>query len=190
MSPGDKKPKSVVRRMFASAGWREIAFLALAVLAVRLLGDLGYRFNTSESIPRGIYSFRTGSIERGAFVAVCLPPALSKTGIERGYLVPGECFGGARPVLKRALGLPGDLVTVAETVAINGVEIPDSRRAALDSRGRWLDRVPIGEYALGTSELWLGSLHEKGWDSRYWGPIRQEATLAIAVPEWLWDQPE
>lgn len=188
MSAGSRGPVRVLRRLVSSAGWREIAFLALAVLAVRLLGDLGYRFNTSESVPRGIYSFRSGPLERGTFVAVCLPPALSRAGIDRGYLEPGACFGGARPVLKRVLGLPGDQVTVDETVAINGVEVPDSRRASLDRRGRWLDRIPAGEYTLDVGELWLGSLHPEGWDSRYWGPIRQESTLAIAVPQWLWDE--
>jgi len=180
--------RGVVRRLVQGSGWREVAFLALAVLAVRFLGDLGYRYNTSESVPRGIYSFRSGTIERGTFVAVCLPPALSKVGLSRDYLVEGSCFGGARPVLKKVLGVPGDTVLVGESVTINGIKISNSRRSSLDRRGRWLDRIPAGEYLLEPGEVWLGSFHEFGWDSRYWGPIRQEATLAIAVPEWTWGE--
>ena len=68
---------------------------------------------TDSSAPAGIYRLSDAPLVRGALVAACLPAAIARTGLTRGYLQAGDCPGGAEPVAKVLGALPGDVVKVA-----------------------------------------------------------------------------
>ena len=49
----------------------------------------------------------------GDFIAFCLKsPVWIPLAKERGYLAPGFCPSGLRPLLKQAVGMPGDTITM------------------------------------------------------------------------------
>jgi len=85
---------------------------------------LGVGLNASRSAPRGVYRSVADTPARGALVVVCLPAAVAAFGRARGYLGPGDCPGGAQPVLKRVGAIGGDVVELrSETVTVNGVRL-------------------------------------------------------------------
>ena len=57
-------------------------------------------------------SSQVDSAGRGALVAACLPAAIARTGLARGYLREGDCPAGAEPVAKVIGALPGDVVEI------------------------------------------------------------------------------
>ena len=93
---------------------------------------------------------------RGALVAACLPAAIARTGLARGYLQKGDCPAGAEPVAKVIGALAGDVVELEPGwVAVNGVKFPNSQTAARDSAGRPLAHVPWGAHRVDAGEVWL-----------------------------------
>jgi len=77
---------------------------------------------TDSSAPSGVYRLVAAPAGRGALVAACLPAAIARAGLKRGYLRQCDCPAGAEPVAKVIGALPGDVV--------------DVERAGLRSTGR------------------------------------------------------
>lgn len=144
----------------------------------------GLRINTTASMPRGLYRVVEGELRRGATVAACLPVEIARFGMERHYLGPGTCPGGAEPVVKRVAAVAGDVVEVtAEGVFVDHVVLPRSRPLAEDRGGRPLQRFAPGLHRLATAEVWLYSPHEaRSWDSRYFGPVPATNVLHVVAP--------
>lgn len=164
-----------------------VALIALG-LAIVLLGVLGFRFNLTESLPPGVYRVTSAPPARGSIVEVCLPRPVATFAGERGYLGPGICPGGVRPLGKVVLATEGDVVRHRPgAIRVNGGVVPNSRTAPRDSRGRTVPHQPWGSYRLGPGELWLFSDHPNAYDSRYFGPV-EEANV-VAVLELVWPQP-
>lgn len=159
--------------------------IAAAVFTLVFLGPhaLGLRINTSTSMPRGLYRAVGDTLQPGAVVAACLPQSVAQIGLERHYLGPGECPGGAEPVVKVAVALGGDLVEVtAEGVEVNGERLPSSTPLAVDRGGRPLT-PHVFRQRLARGEVWLHSSYEaRSWDSRYYGPVAEEDVLFVVVP--------
>lgn len=159
--------------------------VAVVLFAVAYLGPraLGLRINTSTSMPRGLYRAVAEELHRGALVAACLPEEVARLGLGRHYLGPGECPGGAEPVVKMVAALGGDLVEVTEQgVRINGEVLPQSAPLAADRGGRPLTRF-AGSHRLRPGEVWLHSSYEvRSWDSRYYGPVAEAEILFVVTP--------
>ena len=155
---------------------------ALALVGAGACGLL--RVNLSESVPVGLYVVRPDvAPHRGALAVACLPDALGREGVARGYLQPGECPGGAEPVLKPVAAVAGDTVDVdAAGLAVNGVPVVPPGLAR-DSRGRATAAVPPGRYPVPSGAVWLLSAHSPlSWDGRYWGPLPADAVRGEAWP--------
>ena len=169
-----------MKRRISRAPLLAAALFTVAYLAPRAFG---LRINTSASMPRGIYRAVSYELQRGAIVAACLPEEVARLGLERHYLGPGECPGGAEPVVKVAVALGGDLVGVGERgVRINGVLLPASAPLATDRGGRSLGRL-AGSRRLRPGEVWLHSSYEaRSWDSRYYGPVAESDVLFVVIP--------
>lgn len=104
-----------------------LAVAAAFFLLLPLLHRAGLRFNPTPSLPKGIYRIIPGAPERGDLVAFCLEsPVWTSLARERGYLGPGSCPSGLRPLLKRLAGLPGDAVTVTP----DGIQIKSAAGSA------------------------------------------------------------
>ena len=125
---------------------------------------------------------------RGSLVAACLPAAIARTGLARGYLGRGDCPAGAEPVAKLIGALPGDVVMVEPGgVAVNGVNFRHSQVAARDSAGRPLAYVPWGLRRVRAGEVWLFGFNDpRSWDSRYFGPVPLAAICGGLQPIVTW----
>lgn len=146
--------------------------LAMAVLLVILLGAgaLAVRINNTPSMPRGLYLLDPlHEPARGDLVSLCAPGAWAALARERGYLGEGLCPEGTKPLLKRLVGVSGDVVAmVPEGVLVNDVARPRSAPHDHDRNGRSLPAphsggtIPSG-FGLALSE------HPDGFDARYFG---------------------
>lgn len=94
---------------------RVLLFVIWCALVLALAFGAGLRLNPTPSLPKGIYRIspnNSGSSvpAKGDLVAFCLEGEFAQLALERGYLEPGSCPSGLRPLLKRLAGLPGDVV--------------------------------------------------------------------------------
>jgi conjugative transfer signal peptidase TraF len=143
---------------------------------------------TDSAAPAGIYRVSASAAGRGALVAACLPAAIARTGLARGYLRQGDCPVGAEPVAKLVGALPGDVVELAPgQVAINGVPIANSRTAARDSAGRPLSHVAWGAHRVVAGQVWLFGFNDaRSWDARYFGPVPLASLRGVLTPVVTW----
>jgi conjugative transfer signal peptidase TraF len=155
---------------------------------IAVLGLLGFRFNLTRSLPLGVYRTTAAAVARGSIVHVCLPGEAAEFARERGYLGPGSCASGVRPLGKMVLALGGDVLTLQPAgIQVNGVTVPHSATVERDSRGRALPHHPWGEYRLQPGELWLFSpCRANAYDSRYFGPVRTDWVVSGLKPVWTW----
>jgi conjugative transfer signal peptidase TraF len=110
---------------------------------------------------------------RGALVATCLPAAIARTGLARGYLAGGDCPAGAEPVAKVIGAVAGGKFDIGRGwVAVYGVRLQNSQTAAQDSAGRPLAHVLAGARRVAAGAASLFGFNNRGsWDARYFGPI-------------------
>ncbi|MCK9215897.1 MAG: S26 family signal peptidase, partial [Rhodoferax sp.] len=83
----------------------------------------------------------------------------------------GSCPDGSMPLIKRVVGVAGDLVTATDHgVEINGQPVPNSRPLDLDTKGQALPHLR-GIFTLKQGEIWTAGEHSNSFDSRYFGPV-------------------
>lgn len=133
----------------------------------------------SSSVPVGIYRRVDDAPKTGSFAATCLDRSLAEFGLERGYLIRGNCKTGIQPVLKIIYAVEGDTFAVHDgLVVINGKKLTGFDVLDTDSKGRAVKPFFVGEHTLKKDEFILMSDHKKNsWDSRYWGPVPVEYLL-------------
>jgi conjugative transfer signal peptidase TraF len=173
---------------------------AIGLIVFILCGRwLGFHWSLTDSVPPGLYRRTHAPLIQGQLIAFCLPTVTAQFGWARGYLhrVPDvpllrECPLGYQPLLKPIVGLAGDVVELTpDTVIINGTSLTHSATVDHDSQGRPLPHLPWGRYLLAPGEVWvMSTTHPNSWDSRYFGPIREEAVIATATPLWVPHTPE
>ncbi len=140
---------------------RTLRVSALCMLFVGILMLVawlaGYRINTTPSLPRGVYRLVPEPPIKGDLVSFCLEGPYAALAKERGYLAPGVCPNGLRPLLKVLSGLPGDAVTLRAL----SIKTYDSQGRSLSSALQE-GRIPQG-MALVLAE------HAGSFDGRYFG---------------------
>ncbi len=144
---------------------------------------------TDSAAPAGIYRLSKGvPVGRGELVAACVPAAIARTGLARGYLREGDCPAGAEPVAKVLGAVPGDAVEVEPGwVAVNAVTFAHSRTAARDSAERALDHVAWGGRRVAPGEAWLFGFNDpRSWDARYFGPVPLAGVRGVLRPVLTW----
>ena len=143
-----------------------IVFLRIAYFA-------GYRVNLSGSLPDRLY--RIAALPEGKVLSqgelVVLDyrkidnPVISE-GMARRYLT-------AHPMVKEVGALPGETVSLSGgRFRVDGTDRGSLVVLSADSQGRTLGAFPT-PYTLKAGEFWLVSHPEKGFDSRYFGPVRR-----------------
>ena len=173
---------------------RRVLSAALTLIAGAILLGLAGGFLhlrivlTDSSAPAGIYRLKPVRAGRGVLAAACLPAAIARTGLARGYLQRGDCPAGAEPVAKVIGAVAGDLVELEPGwVAINGVRFPNSQTAAHDSAGRSLAHTPWGVRRVGAGEVWLFGFNDaRSWDARYFGPVPAAGVRGVLRPVVTW----
>jgi conjugative transfer signal peptidase TraF len=143
---------------------------------------------TDSAAPAGVYRMIDSPPARGLLVESCLPVAIARQGLARGYLQKGDCPAGAEPVAKVVGAIGGDAVDVEPGwVAVNGVKFSNSQMAARDSASRPLAHVSMGARRVGESEIWLfGFNNARSWDARYFGPVPSANLRGVLKPVVRW----
>jgi conjugative transfer signal peptidase TraF len=163
------------------SSWCRFCFLpGVFALFIFCAWGLGYRINTSYSVPVGLWQIApvSGTARRGDYAVV--PPEarpLRRFASERGYL------RDEGSMLKKVAAAEGDAVdydAAARSVTINGEPLFYTEILSEDSKGRPLRgaKFPV---RLGKGEVWLSSENIRGYDSRYFGPVSADL-LIKAVP--------
>lgn len=173
--------KMAVQRRRASAIMAAGGVAMIAIAGIAWLG--GLRLNLTPSEPLGLW--RIVPIDRqvaaGDLLFVCPPPGpVSVFGLERGYFRRGSCSGGAAPLIKTVVALPGAHIEIGAAVMIDGVLLPRSRLSPVDGQGR-----PLPPWAGGVvppGHLFLHSPFAGSYDLRYFGPVPQAGLLGLARP--------
>lgn len=165
--------------------------LLLVTGALLIVGAIaGARFNTTKSLPLGLYWVVDRPIERQAYVRFCPPSeGAFALAMERGYLSEGKggCPHGSA-MIKRVAGVVGDNVEAGDAaVFLNGKPLPKSRFREADGLGRPMPRPENGKWQLGASELWVMSdTNDRSFDSRYFGPIDRAWVKEVITPVLTW----
>lgn len=136
-------------------------------LALALVFGAGLRFNPTPSLPKGVYRIVPGAPEKNDFVSFCLEGEFAELALERGYLEPGSCRSGLRPLLKRLAALPGDSVDPS-AFPIRSV----------DSQGRPMSPALVPGVVPPGMALVLAD-HPGSFDSRYFGFVPLESLQRV-----------
>ena len=136
---------------------RVLLFAIWFALVLALAFGAGLRLNPTPSLPKGIYRVVSGVPAKGDLVAFCLEGEFAQLALERGYLEPGSCPSGLRPLLKRLSGLPGA-----------GVNPYASPICTEDSHGRPMSAALTPGVIPSGMALVLAD-HPGSFDSRYFG---------------------
>lgn len=157
-----------LRRLFLLA-------LGISVGTFQFCGFLGLRFNTSPSLPIGLYI--TTADGDANLVEFCPAEPFATLAIVRGYRNPGICPDGAAPLLKPVVGRPGDLIELsAHGISVNGTLLANTAPLSRDTKGRPLKAWSFGHYVVASGAVWVASSYHPGsFDSRYFGPISTSA---------------
>ena len=173
--------KAISNRAARYAGVAAVIFLGLALICLAA----GLRFNTTRSIPVGIYRLTNAPVGKGEYVIFCPPEsALFDEARKRGYIGAGFCPGGYGYMMKRVLGIKGDRVSSSdEGIAVNGKLLPASSPREVDGTGRAMPRYPYSGYTLKASELLLMSdVSATSFDGRYFGPVDLSQIRGVIKP--------
>ena len=143
----------------------------LCIGMFQLCGFLGFRFNTSPSLPMGLYIVTQQSAAN--LIEFCPAEPFASLAIVRGYRSPGVCRDGGAPLLKPIVASADDVVELsAAGIAVDGVLLPKTAPLSKDSKGRPLISWPFGRYPVPTGTIWVASTyHSHSFDSRYFGPV-------------------
>lgn len=156
---------------------RRIALVAVSVSVgvFQLCGFFGLRFNTSPSLPVGLYIATADSDAN--LVEFCPAEPFASLAIVRGYREPGACHDGAAPLLKPVVTKSGDVVELsARGMSVNGALLPNTAPLSKDIKGRPLTAWPFGRYVVAPETVWVASsYHPRSFDSRYFGPVSTAA---------------
>lgn len=160
---------------------REVTMLFVELLLIVLVAAwlLGFRLNLTPSLPEGIYQISSDELQRGDLAAFCLNAGnpYSALANERGYLGPGICPSGLRPLLKELVGMPGDsLVIVDDGLLLNGKLLSGTARPSHDTQGRVLPESLVRDGIIPEGYgLLLSQDHAGSFDSRHFGLIPLES---------------
>ena len=154
-----------------------------------LLTISGARFNTSRSIPLGLYWITKHPIQKGEYVLFCPPQkTIFQKALKRGYIHSGFCPGGFGYMMKRVLATWGDIVSITPWgVWVNNQFIEHSVPYSTDKQGLPLPKLTFRQYPLKNSELLLMTdQSELSLDARYFGLIKRSQVKAVIKPVLTW----
>lgn len=172
---------------------KAVTGLLLAAALPLSLGVFGARFNTTPSLPYGVYWVINAPPQPGRYGSFCpsLVVPVFALARERLYLPSGGCPGNVRPLLKQIAAVAGDTVSIdADGVRVNGQLLPNSRPLQRDGAGRPMPRLILQERALHADELLLMSDYApSSFDARYFGPVQRGQVHEVLRPLWTWPTP-
>lgn len=151
--------------------------LAAFLLAADIALIAGWRWNSTPSLPLGLYKIEKGlQPVRGDVVSFCPSSPMP-------FMPPGPCNGVA-PLMKEVVAVSGDVVEVAaDQVLVNGAALPQS---ASIQRSEAFPGISIphayGRFNLSAGQLWVFGSGDpvRSFDSRYFGVVDSKDVLGVA----------
>jgi conjugative transfer signal peptidase TraF len=148
----------------------------------------GLRFNSTPSVPVGIYQ----TASNGNLVSFCVKEPYASLALKRGYRHHSNfqaCPDHGEPLLKSIVAVSGDRVSLSPMgVWVNGRKLRNSAPLRLDSGGRTLPGYPFGTYVTGSGQAWvINQYNAKSFDSRYYGPILVSDIREHLTPVLVWE---
>ncbi|MFO3020318.1 conjugative transfer signal peptidase TraF [Legionella pneumophila serogroup 1] len=167
--------------------WITVLLLSIIGMAF-LFMMMGFRVNTTDSIPFGLYRITNIKNIKNSYVIFCPDdrPAFKK-GLDRGYIESGLCPGGYGYLMKKVVATNGDQISItSDGVFVNRQLIPFSKPILIDGRKRPLPQWRTIDYQIKEDELiTMTSQSEWSFDSRYYGPIRIGQVKGVIKPIWV-----
>jgi conjugative transfer signal peptidase TraF len=156
------------------AGFTAAATIAAVIATLIWPACVLLVWNTTSSMPMGLYVVTSAPPNRGDLVVAWLPPQMETLAVAWAILIPHI------PVLKPVAATAGDRVCRSgRAVTVNG------RLAAI---ARWVDRngraLPMwqGCRRLSASQVFILARHPHSFDSRYYGPLQLKLSRGVAHP--------
>lgn len=162
---------------------------SVVIVLLMFLYVVGARFNTTKSIPVGLYWSSNQQIEKGSYVMYCPPQSdVFNAAKERGYIGSGFCPGGYGYMMKRILAAKNDVVSVTDKgVIVNNNLLALSAPISADLQGRPLPHYRIDHKTLDADEvLMMSDVSGTSFDSRYFGPVNRSQIKTVIVPVMTW----
>ena len=164
-----------------------VTLLCLTAFAFVLFHAFGIRVNRSDSLPGILYRIvplkevETVNIDDRVLIElskifVQSNPVIERS-IERGYVTRTA----NQPMLKRVAGVPGDSVVIKDGFLSVNDKLTKITVASQDSHGGKLSAYPT-PITLPPNHYWLTSDPERGFDSRYFGPLPGDSFTHKALP--------
>lgn len=161
-----------------------IVLLGLLLIASGMFWSSGFRINTTDSIPKGLYRIVQKTPQKGDDVLFCPPnnPEFQEA-LRRGYISAGFCQGELGMVMKKIAAASGDRITInANGVWVNGKKWRDSTPYLYDEAGRSLPQIPFNNRLLTKDEYLLMGVHPASFDGRYFGIVKKNASFKTIKP--------
>lgn len=136
----------------------------------------GLVWNTSASVPLGLYHIEPGPVRHGDLALVRLPPDVAQLADRRRYLSKSAYL------IKFVLAVAGDRVCRrGESILVNGVVV--ARASTHDRLGR---QMPVwrGCRHLASGEFFLLADDPQSFDGRYFGVVSERHVIGRAVLLW------
>lgn len=174
------QPPPPPRRRRRRRALAAIGSVALLLTTVPLVFDMPLRFlwNTSASVPRGLYLVSDERPARGELAVVRPPRDLARLMARRRYVPLGV------PLLKPVAAVSGQVICrIEDKVTIDGRAEATALRA--DRLGRPLPdwsgciRLRADQFFM------LADASPASFDGRYFGPVDGKAVIGRAVPVWI-----
>ncbi len=178
---------------FAVRFTRAFAIASIGVLALAFFSyACGARLNRTNSLPKGLYWSVKKAPGRGDIVAFWPDGSEPfRRARDRGYILPGvynETDGqGYGLMLKRLMGLPGDVVSITDDgVIVNSTLLPNTVPLTHDNVGDPLPVIRLIDYRLGEHEALFVSDHlPRSYDARYFGVQDMRQIVEVVIPVWV-----
>lgn len=152
------------------------SFCVCTAVVLYVLYEIGLRINITPSLPRGLYLIDTATPVRGDYVTFCLEKSIwTDLASTRGYLAPGSCPSGLRPLLKQLAGMPGDNIIMTD----EGIIVSSAAKAVcwpapirkFDVKGRPLPKRPFTDSTIPKGMALVMAGHPGSFDSRIFGLV-------------------
>ena len=169
--------------------WITALLLSLAGLAYQQ----GYRLNTSQSYPPGLYLLNALAThyQVGDLVLFCPPDNDAiKLGLDRQYIEAGRCHSHTVPIIKRIAAMEFDSVALDALISINDQILPNTTILTLDAKERPLPAYTYRDkqtFVMPHDTAFLYSDHAPkiSFDSRYFGIVPLKNIQGIIKPIWI-----
>ncbi|HCD9498739.1 conjugative transfer signal peptidase TraF [Legionella pneumophila] len=172
--------------------WTAVFMLSIFVLSV-LLVVMGFRINTTDSIPIGLYRMTADKNLKNAYVIFCPDDrAVFQQALKRGYINSGLCPDGYGYLMKKVVATTGDKLTVNNKgVFVNDRLIPYSQHQLKDALNRSLPQWQAKNYQLNDDEVMtMTDQNQWSFDGRYYGPIKSGQIKGMLTPIWVYPKQE